>query len=72
MGDAKEAVVAVGAVGDACGEPNVACRSGDGSGSFLNVSGAGLFFCRRLMVSSESPALNRSSAGADTDSLSFE
>lgn len=72
VGDAKEAVVAVGAVGDACGEPNVACRSGDGSGSFRNVSGAGLFFCRRLMVSSESPALNRSSADADTDSLSFE
>lgn len=36
------------------------------------MSGAGLFFCRRLMVSSTSPALNRSSAGADTDSLSFE
>ncbi|OJT08042.1 hypothetical protein TRAPUB_1055 [Trametes pubescens] len=71
VGDAKEAVVAVGVVGDACGELNVACRSGDGSGSFLNVSGAGLFFYSWLIVSSGSPALNKSSAGAGALELSF-
>ena len=44
VGDAN-AVDIADAVGEACGDPNVACSSGDGSGSGLNVNGAGRFFC---------------------------
>ena len=58
VGDPNVPDVAEGAVGEACGDPNVAWSKGDGSGSFLNVNGAGLFFCILLisfLASSEVP-----------------
>ena len=55
VGEANDVDIAeVLAVGEACGEPNVACRRGDGSGSGLNVSGAGRFFCILLSFASVS------------------
>ena len=44
VGDPNVPDVADGMDGEVCGEPKVVCSRGDGSGCFLNVSGAGLFF----------------------------
>ena len=66
VGDANEPDVADGALGDACGDPNVACSSGDGSGSCLNVSGAGRCFCALPIVTVSS------CPSAVVDSASFD
>lgn len=52
VGELNEGEIADDTVGEACGEPNVACSKGDGPGSGLNVSGAGLCFCPLLGVAS--------------------
>ena len=70
VGDPNVPEVAEGAVGEACGDPNVAWSKGDGSGSFLNVNGAGRFFSILLISlsfdSGDAPAPSTSAGVVDS------